>query len=90
MPQSLSGALIPCDSLTGRRQCARSLVMVRALREYLQHTGYKVGFKPAGGISNAKTALNFMAMMKDELGAPSLPQLGCARPTILLLRESSL
>merc|ERR1712086_259231 len=37
-------------------------------REYLQHTGYKVGFKPAGGISNAKTALNFMAMMKDELG----------------------
>lgn len=45
-----------------------SLVMVRALREYLQHTGYKVGFKPARGISNAKTALNFMAMMKDELG----------------------
>ena len=33
-----------------------SLVMLRAIREYLIRTGYKVGFKPAGGISKAKAA----------------------------------
>jgi deoxyribose-phosphate aldolase len=45
-----------------------SLVMVRAIREYLGRTGYKVGFKPAGGISKAKQALAWQALMKDELG----------------------
>ena len=29
-----------------------SLVMVRAIRDYHERTGYKVGFKPAGGISH--------------------------------------
>lgn len=28
--------------------------MIRALREYYERTGYRVGFKPAGGISAAK------------------------------------
>jgi deoxyribose-phosphate aldolase len=45
-----------------------SLVMVRAIREYLEETGHVVGYKPAGGISNAKTALNYLALMKEELG----------------------
>jgi deoxyribose-phosphate aldolase len=45
-----------------------SLVMVRAIREYLDRTGLKVGFKPAGGISKAKTALAWQALMKEELG----------------------
>lgn len=45
-----------------------SLVMVRAIREYLDHTGYKVGFKPAGGISSAKQTLAYFALMLDELG----------------------
>jgi deoxyribose-phosphate aldolase len=45
-----------------------SLVMVRAIREYLGRTGYKVGFKPAGGISKAKQALAWQALMKEELG----------------------
>lgn len=45
-----------------------SLVMVRAIREYLERTGYKVGFKPAGGISKAKQALVWQALMKEELG----------------------
>lgn len=44
------------------------LVMVRAIREYLGRTGYKVGFKPAGGISKAKQALAWQALMKEELG----------------------
>ncbi len=45
-----------------------SLVMARAIRDYLDRTGYKVGFKPAGGISKAKQALVWQALMKEELG----------------------
>jgi deoxyribose-phosphate aldolase len=44
------------------------LVMTRAIREYFEKTGYKVGFKPAGGISKAKQALTWQALMKEELG----------------------
>ncbi|XP_077972547.1 deoxyribose-phosphate aldolase-like [Styela clava] len=44
------------------------LVMVRAIREYYQKTGYKVGFKPAGGIRSAKDACTWLALMKEELG----------------------
>lgn len=45
-----------------------SLVMVRAIREYEHLTGYKVGFKPAGGIRTAKDAMNWQILMKEELG----------------------
>ncbi|MHA1524153.1 MAG: deoxyribose-phosphate aldolase [Alphaproteobacteria bacterium] len=45
-----------------------SLVMVRAIRDYFERTGTRVGFKPAGGISQAKQVLAYLAMMKDELG----------------------
>ncbi|HST87733.1 MAG TPA: deoxyribose-phosphate aldolase, partial [Ktedonobacterales bacterium] len=45
-----------------------SLVMVRAIREYHETTGYRVGFKPAGGIRTAKQALDWLALMKEELG----------------------
>ena len=44
------------------------LVMARAIRAYHERTGYKVGFKPAGGISKAKAVLTWQALMKDELG----------------------
>lgn len=44
------------------------LVMVRAIREYLERTGYEVGFKPAGGISKAKDAMAWLSLMKEELG----------------------
>ncbi len=44
------------------------LVMLRAIREYGQRTGFKVGFKPAGGIGKAKQALAWQALMKEELG----------------------
>jgi deoxyribose-phosphate aldolase len=44
------------------------LVMVRAIREYLDRTGYKVGFKPAGGIRSAKESLDWLILMKEELG----------------------
>ena len=45
-----------------------SLVMTRAIREYLERHGYKVGFKPAGGISSAKQAMAWQSLMKEELG----------------------
>ena len=45
-----------------------SLVMVRAIREYAQQSGMAVGFKPAGGIRTAKQSLDWLALMKEELG----------------------
>jgi len=45
-----------------------SLVMIRAIREYAQQTGMAVGFKPAGGIRTAKQSLDWLALMKEELG----------------------
>ena len=49
-----------------------SLVMIRAIRDYHERTGIKVGYKPAGGISKAKDALVYLSLMKDELGHPWL------------------
>ena len=44
------------------------IVMCRMIREYFERTGYAIGFKPAGGIRTAKTALEFLYLMKEELG----------------------
>ena len=44
------------------------LVMTRAIREYAQQTGMAVGFKPAGGIRAAKQALEWLSLIKEELG----------------------
>jgi deoxyribose-phosphate aldolase len=44
-------------------------VMTRAIREYAQQTGMAVGFKPAGGIRTAKQSIEWLAMIKEELGA---------------------
>ena len=49
-----------------------SLVMIRALRDYLDETGYRVGFKPAGGLKTAKDAMNWLILMNEELGRPWL------------------
>ncbi len=45
-----------------------SLTMVRQIRAYQEQTGYMVGYKPAGGISTAKSSLSYLALMKEELG----------------------
>lgn len=45
-----------------------SLVMIRAIRDYHALTGFKVGYKPAGGIQKAKQALDWLILMKEELG----------------------
>ncbi|MDQ8151903.1 MAG: deoxyribose-phosphate aldolase [Gemmatimonadota bacterium] len=45
-----------------------SLVMARQIREYAEATGCQVGYKPAGGIRAAKPALDYLLLMKEELG----------------------
>src|ERR1700712_4204318 len=45
-----------------------SLVMVRMIRDYLERTGVMIGFKPAGGVSTAKSVLEYQILMKEELG----------------------
>ncbi len=45
-----------------------TLVMIRAIRDYHDRTGIRVGYKPAGGISKAKDAVTYLALMKEELG----------------------
>src|SRR3546814_19535742 len=45
-----------------------ALTMVRTIREFAERTGFKVGFKPAGGVSSAKAALQYLMLMKEELG----------------------
>ncbi len=59
-----------------------SLTMVRALRDYGEQTGFKIGFKPAGGLRTAKDALNWQILMKEELGRrwlePDLFRLGAS------------
>jgi deoxyribose-phosphate aldolase len=61
-----------------------SLTMVRALRDYGELTGEMVGFKPAGGLRTAKDALNWLILMKEELGRPWL------EPALFRLGASSM
>ena len=61
-----------------------SLVMARAIREYGERTGYKIGFKPAGGIRTAKQSLDWLMLMKEELGDEWL------RPELFRIGASSL
>jgi len=44
------------------------LIMTRAIREYAEETGMAVGFKPAGGIRTAKQSIEWLSLMKEELG----------------------
>jgi deoxyribose-phosphate aldolase len=60
------------------------LVMSRAIRDYRERTGFEVGFKPAGGIRLAKQSLDWLILMKEELGDRWL------RPELFRLGASSL
>ncbi len=59
-----------------------SLTMVRALRDYGEMTGFKIGFKPAGGLKTAKDAMAWQILMKEELGRrwlePDLLRIGAS------------
>lgn len=61
-----------------------SLTMLRAIREYAERTGFQVGFKPAGGVSSAKAALQYLTLMKEELGIEWM------RPQLFRIGASSL
>ncbi|UTP38307.1 deoxyribose-phosphate aldolase [Phenylobacterium sp. LH3H17] len=45
-----------------------SLVMLRAIREHWIRTGYRVGYKAAGGISTTKGLLQHQTIVREELG----------------------
>ena len=68
-----------------------SLVMLRMIREFYEYTGKKIGFKPAGGISSAKSVLNFLILMYEELGNkwldPSLFRIGASSLLIDIERQ---
>ncbi|XP_056634665.1 deoxyribose-phosphate aldolase [Diorhabda sublineata] len=44
------------------------LVMARAIKDYYERMGYKVGLKPAGGVRTANDALNWLILIKETLG----------------------
>jgi deoxyribose-phosphate aldolase len=58
-------------------------VMVRAIRDYHEATGHRVGFKPAGGVSSSKDAMGWLTLMFEELGErwchPDLFRIGASR-----------
>lgn len=45
-----------------------TLVMLEAIKDYYYKTGRMIGMKPAGGISNAKLALQYLLLVKETLG----------------------
>ena len=61
-----------------------SLVMLRMIREFHEFSGKKIGFKPAGGISSAKSVLEFLILVMEELGEDWL------NPNLLRIGASSL
>jgi deoxyribose-phosphate aldolase len=72
---------------TGKVQPAATppvtLVMLEAIRDFYYSTGKKIGMKPAGGISTAKTALQYLVMLRETLGqdwlTPDLYRIGASR-----------
>ncbi|MBL8086757.1 MAG: deoxyribose-phosphate aldolase [Chthonomonas sp.] len=58
------------------------LVMARQIRAFKARHGYRVGFKPAGGIRAAKQSSDWLILMKEELGnewlQPDLFRLGAS------------
>ncbi len=57
---------------TGKIKPAATLpvtsVMLEAIKDFYYNTGRMVGMKPAGGISNAKLALQYLMLVKETLG----------------------
>ena len=68
-----------------------SLVMLRMIREFHGKTGKKIGFKPAGGISTAKSVLEFLILVAEELGfdwvKPNLLRIGASSLLIDIERQ---
>jgi deoxyribose-phosphate aldolase len=80
---------------TGKIQPAATpevvLVMLQAISDFYRKTGKKIGMKPAGGIANAKAALNLLIMVREVLGpawlTPSLFRIGASKlPNDMLMQ----
>lgn len=80
---------------TGKIQPAATpevvLVMLLAIGDFYRKTGKKIGMKPAGGIANAKAALNLLIMVREVLGpawlTPSLFRIGASKlPNDMLMQ----
>ncbi len=80
---------------TGKEKPAATLgavyVMTQTIQEYYSKTGKKVGIKPAGGISNGKEAIGYLAVVKHNLGdawvSPSCFRIGASSLANNLLTE---
>ena len=80
---------------TGKQQPAATpeaaYVMCRAICEYYEQTGTRIGFKPAGGISSVHDALVYYTIVKEVLGEEWLNnrlfRLGTSRLANLLLGD---
>lgn len=80
---------------TGKIQPAATLpvtlVMLEAIRDYYYRTGKIIGMKPAGGISSAKLALQYLVMVRETLGEtwlnPDLFRFGASTLANDLLRQ---
>ena len=68
-----------------------SLVMLRMIREFHEITRKKIGFKPAGGISSAKSVIEFLILVLEELGSewinPKLLRIGASSLLIDIERQ---
>ena len=80
---------------TGKIQPAATpevvLVMLQAISDFYLKTGKRIGMKPAGGIANAKAALNLLIMVREVLGpawlTPSLFRIGASKlPNDMLMQ----
>ena len=80
---------------TGKIQPAATpevvLVMLQAIYDFYRKTGKRIGMKPAGGIANAKAALNLLIMVREVLGpawlTPSLFRIGASKlPNDMLMQ----
>jgi len=80
---------------TGKIQPAATpevvLVMLQAINDFYRKTGKRIGMKPAGGIANAKAALNLLIMVREVLGpawlTPSLFRIGASKlPNDMLMQ----
>ncbi|XP_046960849.1 deoxyribose-phosphate aldolase [Vanessa cardui] len=67
------------------------LVMCRAIRNFYQMTGTKVGLKPAGGIKTSEDAVNWLILIYTELGpewlTPKLFRIGASSLLAVLEKD---
>jgi deoxyribose-phosphate aldolase len=68
--------------LSGAATLPVTLVMLEAIRDVYEQTGRKVGMKPAGGIRQAKQAVQYLVQLHETLGpewlTPDLYRLGAS------------